>query len=55
VRRTTDGSHVEVIYPDGWKEEIRGGVFRLRDPAGRTVVERQATAADLARLNNTAR
>lgn len=55
VEVKTEGSDVEVIYPDGWKEEIRAGVFQLRDPAGRTVVERQATPADIARLSNIAR
>lgn len=55
VEVKTEGNDVEVIYPDGWSEEIRGGVFQLRDPAGRTVVERHATAPDLSRLNDIAR
>jgi len=45
-----DGELIEVVYPDGWKEEIRSGVFELRDPAGRTVIRRRATSFDQARM-----
>ena len=45
-----DGDRIRVIYPDGFKEEIRNGVFELKDPAGRTVVRRRATDKDFARM-----
>ena len=31
-------------------EELRDGLFRMRDPRGRTVIERRATAEDEARI-----
>ena len=43
ARIEVDGANIEVIYPDGWKEELQNGWFELKDPAGRTVVERRAT------------
>jgi hypothetical protein len=45
-----NGGDAEVVYPDGWKEEIHDGIFELRDPDGRKVMERRATAADIARM-----
>ena len=45
-----NGGRIEVLYPDGWKEEIEGDVFELIDPAGRIVIERRATPADRARI-----
>lgn len=44
------GSSIEVIYPDGWKEEVKNGRYELHDPAGRTVIERAATSEDLIRM-----
>lgn len=41
---------LELVYPDGFKEEIRHGVLELTDPAGRTVIKRAATSADYARF-----
>jgi hypothetical protein len=48
VERT--GGAFEVVYPDGYKEELRGGRFEMKDPRGRTVIERQATPEDIERL-----
>lgn len=45
---------IEVRYSRGWKEEIENGVYELKDPANRTVIERPATAADWDRLVATA-
>ena len=45
-----EGSSIEVVYNDGWKEEIEGGRYELKDNLNRTVVERPATNADLRRL-----
>lgn len=49
------GNWIQVIYPGGWKEEVQDGRFELKDPKGRTVVKRRATAEDLARLRAVAR
>jgi hypothetical protein len=45
-----EGENIEVTYPDGWTEELQDGWFELKDPAGRTVVERRATRKDIRRL-----
>ncbi len=44
------GGKIEVVYPDGYKETIEAGRFEMKDPRGRTVIERAATAEDRARL-----
>ena len=41
---------IEITWGNGVKEEIEGGRYQLKNAAGRTVVERPATAADRARL-----
>lgn len=45
-----DGNKVEVTHPDGTKEEVENGKFEMKDATGRTIVERPATPADIARL-----
>ena len=45
------GGNIEVKFADGWKEEIENGRYELKDPAGRTVVERASTQADFNRLS----
>ncbi|TIW33620.1 MAG: hypothetical protein E5V62_19685 [Mesorhizobium sp.] len=47
-----DGKNIRVTHPNGMKEEIENGRFRMEDALGRTIVERAATAADVARLNS---
>ncbi|MFQ5623225.1 MAG: hypothetical protein ACE5FS_07485 [Paracoccaceae bacterium] len=44
------GDNVEVVYASGWKEEIQFGRYELKDANNNTVVERPATAEDLARI-----
>lgn len=44
------GDTVEVAYPDGWHESLKRGRLRLRDPDGRLVVDRPATAEDRRRI-----
>ena len=44
------GSIIQVVHPDGLREKIENGRFVMEDALGRTIVERAATAADLARL-----
>jgi hypothetical protein len=50
-----NGNNVEVVHASGIKEEVENGRYELKDAAGRTIVERRATARDVARLTNTAR
>jgi hypothetical protein len=50
ARIEIDGRKIEIVYPDGWKEELENGIFELKDPSGRTVIERRATREDVARL-----
>lgn len=45
-----DGNKVEVTHPDGTKEQVENGKFEMKDATGRTIVERPATPADIARL-----
>ena len=47
-----DGKNIRVTHANGMKEEIENGRFRMEDALGRTIVERAATAADMARLNS---
>ncbi len=45
------GNNIEVVHASGIKEEIEGGVYEMKDAKGRTIVERRATSADIARLS----
>ncbi|RUX97367.1 hypothetical protein EN935_11410 [Mesorhizobium sp. M7D.F.Ca.US.004.03.1.1] len=47
-----EGNKIEVTHPDGTKEEIENGRLETKDASGRTIVERRATPADIARLNS---
>ena len=44
-------TETEVRYSDGTKEEIENGRYERKDANGRTVEERPATSADIARLS----
>ena len=55
VKLERSASGVEVTYSNGVKEEIENGRFEQKDASGRTVIERPATAQDIARLNANAR
>lgn len=50
VRVEVEGNNIEVEFPDGTKEEIENGRFERKNELGRTIVERPATARDVARL-----
>jgi len=52
VRADQSGNTIEIVYSDGWKEEISNGFYELKDPSNRTVVQRQASADDIARLSS---
>ncbi|TIW73043.1 MAG: hypothetical protein E5V58_12485, partial [Mesorhizobium sp.] len=47
-----DGKSIRVTHPNGMTEEIENGRFRMEDALGRTIVDRRATAADVARLKS---
>ncbi len=55
VKFERSANGVEVVYSNGIKEEIENGRFEQKNAAGRTVVQRPATAQDLARLDGNAR
>lgn len=48
VERSAAGFEVE--YANGWKVEVENGRFEVKNPAGRTVEQRPATSADIARF-----
>ena len=50
ARVEINGNDIEVVHASGIKEEIENGRFEMKDASGRTIVERPATAADIARL-----
>lgn len=45
-----DGDDIAVTYANGWREAVEAGRYLMKDPFSRTVVNRPATADDLARL-----
>ncbi len=51
VKIESSASGIEVTYGDGSREEIENGRYEAKNSAGRTVVERPATQADIDRLN----
>jgi hypothetical protein len=48
------GRDVEVTHADGWREEIEGDRYEMKDPNNNTVVERAATGDDRSRLESLA-
>ena len=44
------GSNIEIVYTDGWKEEVEAGRYELKDAAGNTVVQRSVTQSEMDRL-----
>ena len=55
VKVEQNGSNLEIVYSNGIKEEIEGGRYELKNAAGRTVIERTATADDIARIEGNVR
>jgi hypothetical protein len=51
VKATYRGRNVEILYANGWQEEIKSGRFTLTDKYGRVVSSRRATQEDIDRLN----
>jgi hypothetical protein len=54
VRTNVDDSEIEVRYSDGWREEIKNGRYRLKNPSSQVVVSRPATNGDWRRLRRIA-
>jgi len=50
----TSGSRIEVRHRNGMKERITNGRYVMTDAQGRTIINRIATRADLARLEGMA-
>ena len=49
-RIKVDGPNIEVMHPDGMKEEIAKDRYAMTDAKGRTIINRRVTASDRARL-----
>jgi len=47
-----DATGITVTHPNGMKEDIHNGRFTMKDALDRTIVERPATPADVARLKS---
>lgn len=45
-----NGSTIEVLHRNGMREKVSGGSYEMKDSKSRTIIERLATGADLARL-----
>lgn len=50
VKFESTATSIEVVYSNGWKEEVENGRYERKNPAGRTVEQRRATQADVDRL-----
>jgi len=48
------GNSIEVRHANGVKEELENGRYEMKDANGRTIVERTATAEDIARMTDLA-
>lgn len=48
----SEHSDVQKQYNGGWLERVRKGRYQLFDPAGRTVIDRQATGRDHNRMRD---
>ena len=51
VKATYRGKNVDILYANGWREQITSGRFTLTDKYGRVVASRRATRDDIVRLN----
>ncbi len=51
VKATYRGKNVDILYANGWREQITSGRFTLTDKYGRVVTSRRATQDDIDRLN----
>jgi hypothetical protein len=46
------GSDIEVHYDNGWTEQIKSGLYELRDNINRTVIDRKAKQEDYDRFQD---
>jgi hypothetical protein len=44
------GTSIDVLHRNGMREGVRAGRYLMKDGKGRTIIERRATGADVARL-----
>jgi len=44
------GNSIDVLHRNGMRERVKAGRYLMKDAEGRTIIERRATGADLARL-----
>jgi len=44
------GTNIDVLHRNGMRERVKAGRFLMKDGKGRTIIERAATGADIARL-----
>ena len=51
VKATYRGQNVDILYANGWREQITSERFTLTDKYGRVVTSRRATQDDVTRLN----
>lgn len=51
VRATYRGRNIDILYANGWVEQIASGRYRIIDQFGRVVTNRRATPEDRKRLN----
>jgi hypothetical protein len=49
-----EGAGIEVVHRNGMRERVYRGSYKMTDSKGRTIIERRATGADLARLRRMA-
>ncbi|MCB9994542.1 MAG: hypothetical protein H6873_12910 [Hyphomicrobiaceae bacterium] len=52
VSVTANGNDIQIVYSDGWKEQIASGVYEIVNPDGTAIVHRPANSNDVARLSS---
>ncbi|MCB1518004.1 MAG: hypothetical protein KDJ19_10380 [Hyphomicrobiaceae bacterium] len=52
VSAEMNGDNIEIVYSDGWKEEISDGTYEIVNPSGRAIVHRPVNANDISRLSS---
>jgi hypothetical protein len=45
-------ANIDVLHRNGMRERIKAGRYLMKDGKGRTIIERRATGADIARLRD---
>ena len=50
VKITVSSQFIEVVHSDGISERVEAGRFKMKDPLGRTIIDRVAKPGDIKRL-----